>query len=204
MRTLSREFYYPAGAVVEKHESPVAEIHRYGDDDRPCVAMFGGRRAKPDNHFIYRSVEKREAAIEKYLEGLRASEAYKAERTSTAKGGHSLVVGDVVYASWGYDQTNVDFFEIVDVPSKCFVVLQPIQSCQAFGSDTGGPSERVMPAKGTPKEGYFDVNGCSQHGPAPTIRRKASRDNYVKIDDVRHAGKWDGQSLHQTGSGWGH
>jgi hypothetical protein len=201
---MTREFYYPADAVVEKLDSPVAEIHRYGTDERPCVAMFGGKRSKPDNHFIYRSLEAREAAIEKYLEGLRSSEAYRAERRSTAKGGHTLVVGDVLYASWGYDQTNVDFYEVVEVPSKCFVILQHIQNRHAFGSETGGPSERVMPAIGSPAHGWWDENGCSKQGPAPTIRRKASRDNYVTIDDSRHAGKWDGQSLHQTGAMFGH
>ena len=29
-------------------------------------------------------------------------------------------VGEVLYQSWGYDQTNVDFFEIIEVGAKSF------------------------------------------------------------------------------------
>ncbi len=32
--------------------------------------------------------------------------------------GHTLKVGDTLYTSWGYDQTNVSFYRVVAVPSK--------------------------------------------------------------------------------------
>ena len=35
-------------------------------------------------------------------------------------------IGDIVYSSWGYDQTNVDFYEVVGKQGKITYFLQQI------------------------------------------------------------------------------
>lgn len=35
-------------------------------------------------------------------------------------------VGDILYMSWGYDQTNIDFFRVKELKGKQTVVLQPV------------------------------------------------------------------------------
>lgn len=45
-----------------------------------------------------------------------------------------FVVGDVYYDSWGYDQTNVDFYQIIEVKAKS-VVLQEIGAKSVPGSE---------------------------------------------------------------------
>lgn len=44
------------------------------------------------------------------------------------------VVGDIYYDSWGYDQTNVDFYQIIEVKNKS-VVLQEIGCKTVKGSE---------------------------------------------------------------------
>ncbi|KAB1437313.1 hypothetical protein [Pseudodesulfovibrio senegalensis] len=39
---------------------------------------------------------------------------------------HTLEKGDIVYNSWGYEQTNIDFYQVVKA-TRCFVTLRPIQ-----------------------------------------------------------------------------
>lgn len=38
----------------------------------------------------------------------------------------SIQVGDIFYASWGYDQTNVDYYVVTRLVGRCSVELQEI------------------------------------------------------------------------------
>lgn len=57
-------------------------------------------------------------------------------------------VGDILEYSWGYDQTNVDFFQVVKV-SGSSLRLRPIQSKV---SETGFMSGNSVPLKGVWKK----------------------------------------------------
>ena len=49
---------------------------------------------------------------------------------------HGVKVGDLFSMSWGYDQTNVDFFQVVKVSEKCawvVEVLPELESDEAVG-----------------------------------------------------------------------
>jgi hypothetical protein len=58
----------------------------------------------------------------------------KAKRQST-KASDFWAVGDCVYTSWGYDQTNVDFYQITEVKARSVVV----RAIAANSNDQGGP-----------------------------------------------------------------
>jgi hypothetical protein len=51
--------------------------------------------------------------------------------------------GSILKSSWGYDQTNIDFFEVVKV-SNGWATIQKIGS--SYFEDAGFLSETVMPA----------------------------------------------------------
>lgn len=51
-------------------------------------------------------------------------------------------VGEVFYDSWGYEQTNIDFYQIVEVKNKS-VVIRKIG--QIYDKCTGWASETVKP-----------------------------------------------------------
>ena len=54
-------------------------------------------------------------------------------------------VGDILHHSWGYDQTNCDFYQVVEV-KKASVVLRKIGAKTIPGSE-GFMSESLMPEK---------------------------------------------------------
>lgn len=57
-------------------------------------------------------------------------------------------VGDIFRHSWGYDQTNVDYFQAVRVTAQS-VVLRPIGQEQVPGTGSGnGMSCKVRPLPG--------------------------------------------------------
>jgi len=46
---------------------------------------------------------------------------------NTIQNVHGVKIGDIFYTSWGYDQTNIDYFEVVAVTAK-MATVKPIES----------------------------------------------------------------------------
>lgn len=92
-------------------------------------------------------------------------------------------VGDILYSSWGYSMTIVDFYKVIKVsPSGKSVTLQRMQSDTVEGD--AGYEGYVMPSK------YED----SREQPIKNKRISPSRNGYsVKINRSEHAYKWDGK-----------
>ena len=79
---------------------------------------FSGNRSKPDFRYWFDSKEEAQAytrkwaveQIQKQLDKKRA----KAEKQANAKRVKDFVsVGDVFVSSWGYEQTNIDYYKVV-------------------------------------------------------------------------------------------
>ncbi len=77
-------------------------------------------------------VEKKVAALNKRLQEKEKEKTIKKEIRANMD--HGFAVGQVYYDSWGYDQTNIDFYEVVEVKEKS-VVLHPIGGNIVPGSE---------------------------------------------------------------------
>lgn len=110
----TRESFIPKGSVkVTPKDIPVV-IYLYESAGKPCAMVFGGKRNKPDLHVQYRTPERREQHLREHVENARKVAEYKAEQLAKRKGfKHGFKVGDVLYNSWGYEQTNVEFYEVI-------------------------------------------------------------------------------------------
>jgi hypothetical protein len=76
--------------------------------------------------------------IQRFFASLDAHAQRTAEQRTQV---HTLAVGDGIYNSWGYDQTNVDFYEVVRTSAN-FVWLQSL----AWDlKDMGFRSDEVTP-----------------------------------------------------------
>lgn len=133
--------------------------------------------------------------------------------TQTATETETVVkVGDFFYTSWGYDQTNVDFYKVVGMTaSGKSVKVQKWSSASV--SDDGGPTTYVG-AGGSPAMGGYvkTPEGWSQYDSsitAPVETKRLRVGGYcgasIFISDGRgHAYLWDGKPKYETGAGWGH
>lgn len=122
----------------------------------------------------YASPEAREEAINKYV--ARLQEIAKEEENEKQKKAdfranlvNPFKVGDLVYDSWGYKQTNLDFYEVVEIGKKS-VVIRPI--AQKYIRGTGFMSEQVSADKGNfigePIKRILSVDSAGKaHIPAP-------------------------------------
>ena len=58
-----------------------------------------------------------------------------------------LKVGTILHGSWGYDQTNPEFFEVVERPSPHYAVVRRLEAESVRGEE-GFMSDRVVPIPG--------------------------------------------------------
>jgi|SRR5882672_3504882 len=66
-----------------------------------------------------------------------------AKKEARANMKHGFEVGQIFYDSWGYDQTNIDFFKIIEVKERS-VVIQEIGASPVPGT-YGHDSQNVKP-----------------------------------------------------------
>jgi hypothetical protein len=110
--------------------------------------------------------------------------------TSWYKVRDKIEPGAILYTSWGYDQTNVDFYEVVGLtPSGKSALIRPM--AQSVVS-AGAGSDNVTP---DPK----DLKGKGH-----TMVKRIKSGERVRIASYANAHLWDGKPKHQTAFGYGH
>lgn len=112
----------------------------------------------------------------------------------------NVTPGTIYRASWGYDQTNIDFYQVVSLtPSGKYANLMTVGKRTI--KDDGGPSTLVVPLV---VFGEYDMHLISK---ADTFRRKIQDGGgraAFAISSYSYAFEWDGNPCHETGAGWGH
>ena len=110
-------------------------------------------------------------------------------------------VGDILVSSWGYDQTNVDFWWVFSLtPSGKSVRIRPVAQ-RVVERFTGG--ERVVPVdpdedRRTTDEAttslvrWYEFRGERQWCVGVPVGYKTTAD------------LWGGEPVYQTAAGWGH
>lgn len=145
-RQHKREFYIPKGAMKFADRESSAVVFAYERHGKFLLMGFHGRAQKPDFHYSYPSREKREAKARSFFEGQRANEAFKRDlRGKRMDADRGLEVGDILRCSWGYEQTNVDYFEVTALIGKRMVEIREIAS-ESYA--TGWAMGRCAPMKG--------------------------------------------------------
>jgi hypothetical protein len=187
---LSREFYIKKGAMkIAPKDLPVVFYVENRENDntaRECAAMcFIGKRSKPAWYYGFRSRAQMEQKIKEQIEGVQASEDRKAKEKAERSKPHSLQVGDILVSSWGYDQTNVDFYKVKRLVGKSMVELIAVGSNTVEGSDYdhGMACEVVA----VPQAEYGEP-----------FKKKASSNNYVRLNSFSGASKWDGSPMYKS------
>ena len=188
--TTKREFYIPKDAVqMDLGDDHDAAVYEYMIDGNPCAIAFHGKAQKPDWHYQFVNIEQRDRRIKDLVDGRRAHAERKAKRAAEQKKPHGLNVGDILVSSWGYDQTNVDWYEVVGVKGAS-INIQPVSSTV---TESGEGYDHVAPLPG------------ETYGRVRTKRPTRFGDTVaVKISSFAYAYIWDGQPKHETAYGHGH
>ena len=134
---LDRSFYIVQGATKVSDKLSTAVAYVYERNGKPYAQMFEGKSAKPAHHYSYTNAARREQCVKNFFDIVRGHEARRAEQRAAKKaklaGGHKVQVGHVMVSSWGYDQTNVDYYQVVALVGRRSVQVRRIGSTLSEG-----------------------------------------------------------------------
>jgi len=130
-----------------------AECFLYmNDSGQPCACCYKGKSDK--SKFRYRYIDTFHAveAINGFLQMIEAKQEsdrlYKIEQLQKKKEIFKQVeVGSIFVSSWGYDQTNVDAYQVIEKKGTATVILREIGLNIIENSDHGNMSCSVLPDK---------------------------------------------------------
>jgi hypothetical protein len=125
------------------------------DAERPvamCVRPSPRARLgyKIEFNYVFGSFERMNQYLEEFLAGIERAKKVKEERkiaraAARVKAQESVKEGDIFVASWGWEQTNVDAYQVVEKKGAS-VVLREI-ALQSIDGSEGFMCDRVVPVK---------------------------------------------------------
>ena len=92
-------------------------------------------------------------------------------------------VGDILFSSWGYEQTNVDFYQVVKATEKT-IWIKELKKLKKFSSGMSGWA--------LPDIDNFKSSQITMH--------RIGKCDFIKINSYAYAHKWDGKA--KDFSGW--
>lgn len=177
--------YVPEGSTEERHDDAQAVVYIYTSvRGVPHAIGYAGTAYRSAFHHRFADEARRARFVADWLDGQRARVARRDERQSEQKAStHELQCGDVVYSSWGYEQTNIDFFQVVQVVSAKSVKLRQI------AQETVETGFMCGTTRGLKDQFCEDATTLLCRAEGTSIRNVGGRYK-------RSASKWDGREVH--------
>ncbi len=182
----TRESYIPKKStkVCDKNSDAIAYIcdDVVGGQTLYSVTAFCAKRQKPDLHITCKSPAAREAEVRRFFESRRMSVELKAKTRDENKPNNRLVVGQVLTGSWGYDQTNVQAWQVIALVGTATVKIQRVG---------------LMPTKSTGDMSGYVIPCPDQFTMPPEILTKRVFGHRIAMD---HCGltPWEGRPLYES------
>ena len=134
----------------ELYETTVTGIEFYINYNNLTAYCFKGNRTKASWKYRFKDAQKIikyiDDEIKRHLENQDYKvQAKKQKKEKTDSFRDSVKVGDIFTTSWGYEQTNRDFFQVIAKPSKARVIVKEISS--KVVKETSWCSHNVTPVK---------------------------------------------------------
>lgn len=140
---------------------------------------FAGKAVRPTFHLYFRTEESRSSYITKWAQSPGTKARHRTERAEARKAdAHGLMQGSILYASWGYDQTNIDWYEVVSVISDKTIAVRQIAASVKTDEHLGAMSGYSRPVPGSYTGGEL---------------RKRANSHGIRLTSFSHAKPWDGQ-----------
>jgi len=136
---------------------------------------FVGKAIKPTWFYRFKSVEQRNKEIEQTFARVQSKVDRKAQEKAKkvdAMANHGVVVGDVFRCSWGYDQTNIDYYEVISITGKTATICRigclsentgwlQGDSVPQLGAFIGKPKKKLIQKRSVDSEAYLTMNSFS-------------------------------------------
>lgn len=141
--------FLPHGSTPVTREGVDAVVYIWTNQkSRPCAIGFRGKSNKPafNNYFI--NEDRRQQYIDDFFNRIVEHEQDKKSRREQKKNfQHSLKVGDILHYSWGYDQTNCEYWQVTEVKGKMVTLKEIAQKRDEENQSGGIDSAHYFPVK---------------------------------------------------------
>lgn len=168
-----------------KLDAPEADliVYLYKIDGKPCAIGYGGTRSKADFHNVYQSEELRLKRINDLRQSYAKAEESKRQMKTQRSQPHDLKPGAIFVFSWGYGQTNVNFYQVVSTTPHTVNVREIAQESVEDGGYGSMSDHRIaMPDQ------------FLEHEPEMRKRVQFSQDKpYLSMASYGWCGLWDGK-----------
>lgn len=177
--------YVPKGAVLVHGEANTTCVYHCESNGVAYAIGYAGTAGRPSFNYRFRDAGRRQDYTSRwYLERTKALEDRATKRREAnaerSKFVTTLKVGDVLVSSWGYEQTNVDFYRVERVVGKQTVELVRLGNVLT-SSGIGPMSGSVIPGEPSEK--------------AETFRARVTPGENVGVGHQR-AHKWHGRPMY--------
>tara|TARA_R100001224_G_C3953019_1_gene126405 strand:+ start:62 stop:634 length:573 start_codon:yes stop_codon:yes gene_type:complete len=188
-KNYASERYIPKHLNTKIRENNHFDFYYNNNDEKPECIAFAKKAKNKLFWYRFKNVEQMNQHINNALENAKTREEEKAKYKAERLKPHTLKVGDILYTSWGYDQTNIDFYKVVKLVGKTSVKLCAMSN-KYLNSDCRA-SDKVVP-------------GDVKENAEPFLKRVNGKDNHINISSFEFARVWDGNAKYQTAAGFGH
>ncbi len=142
-----RKWYVGNRELIFKNEELGIEVFKKVEAGSIFGMFFQGKRQKPDWNYRFKSEERFNLLVEKSIKAVEEKAANKKRARLEKKNFvHSVKVGDIFHYSWGYDQTQCEFFQVVELIGKSSVKIKEI-SARTVKNSENYDSDRRTPVK---------------------------------------------------------
>jgi hypothetical protein len=87
---------------------------------------FRGRAGKPAWFYSFKNAAELETYIQREIDSRQRHADWKNQNRARRDAPVTVAVGDVFVASWGYDQTNIDYYQVTRVISAATIEIRKI------------------------------------------------------------------------------
>lgn len=159
---------------MEKYKDIVIVAH-----SMCAVAIWEYKSHKPTYHYQFSDATKvRNFISERKLQADKRHEQLLNRANEYAEKSKGYVAGAILYSSWGYEQTNIDWYIVLE-RKGCFVVIQEIDSIKSCDKN-------------------FDDRGECMPNPEIRIgepfRKKITKYASINLASYKYCTLWDGRS----------
>jgi hypothetical protein len=154
----------------------------YASPDHMHAIAYRGKAARSEWYYRFTSENGFLSAVTRFFESIDAhnqrTNDRKKERTEFTT---SLKPGDILVMSWGWEQTNIDFYQVLDVVGKNTITM--VEICSRL-EETG-----FMQGKRTPIKNQFVAGAEFKKKRVQVCMGK----EYVSMTSYASAHVWDGK-----------
>lgn len=188
---MARSIYFPTRWIPKDHVPITREginaVVYIGETETPlkgkvlCGIAYRGKATKPAWNYIFRNEEQRDHTIIEFFESVRKHQEYRQECERKKKEFKTtLKPGDILDTCWGYEQTNREFFQVIDVKNNTITLREIAQQRTETGYMSG------------------QATGLKDQFISEPIKKRVQPGEYVKISECQSASLWDGTPAHYS------